>query len=74
MRYHDDTLYWHYYNEDRERIDYYGSILANSQGTFAVSIILGALIIERLGHIDVGLRALAHPQRRGIWLISTARS
>lgn len=37
-RYHDDTLYWHYYNEDRERIDYYGSILANSQGTFAVSI------------------------------------
>ena len=31
--------------------------------------ILGALIIERLGHIDVGLRAFAHPQRRGIWLL-----
>lgn len=37
-RYANDTLYWHYYNKERERIDYYGSLNSNSKGNVAVSI------------------------------------
>ncbi len=37
-RYANDTLYWHYYNQDRDRIDYYGSLKSNSKGTVAVSM------------------------------------
>lgn len=36
--YGNDLLYWHYYNMERERIDYYGTLQSNSQGTIAVSI------------------------------------
>ena len=36
--YANDLLYWHYYNMERERIDYYGTLQSNSQGTIAVSI------------------------------------
>lgn len=37
-KYRNDTLYWHYYNEERERIDYYGKVKTNSKGTFAVTL------------------------------------
>lgn len=37
-RYANDTLYWHYYNQERDRIDYYGSLQSNTKGTVAVSI------------------------------------
>lgn len=37
-RYANDTLYWHYYNQERDRIDYYGSLQSNSKGNVAVSI------------------------------------
>lgn len=37
-RYADETLYWHYYNEERDRIDYYGKFTTNSRGTFAVTL------------------------------------
>ena len=37
-RYANDTLYWHYYNQERDRIDYYGSLQSNTKGTIAVSI------------------------------------
>lgn len=37
-RYRNNTLYWHYYNTERDRIDYYGQVQSNSQGTFAVPI------------------------------------
>lgn len=36
--YGNDLLYWHYYNKERDRIDYYGSLQSNSQGNIAVSI------------------------------------
>lgn len=38
MKYENDTLFWHYYNPERDRIDYYGSVNTNSRGTFAVRI------------------------------------
>ena len=37
-RYANDTLYWHYYNQERDRIDYYGSLQSNTKGNIAVSI------------------------------------
>ena len=37
-RYDDMTLYWHYYNQERDRIDYYGSLKSNSKGNIAVRI------------------------------------
>lgn len=37
-KYGSQTLYWHYYNRPRERIDYYGTIKSNKQGTVAVRI------------------------------------
>ena len=37
-RYDNDTLYWHYYNQERDRIDYYGSLQSNSKGNIAVRI------------------------------------
>lgn len=37
-KYSNETLYWHYYNQERDRIDYYGSLKSNSKGTVAVSI------------------------------------
>ncbi len=37
-KYGSQTLYWHYYNRARERIDYYGTIRSNKQGTVAVRI------------------------------------
>lgn len=37
-RYGNDLLYWHYYNKERDRIDYYGTLESNSQGNIAVSI------------------------------------
>lgn len=35
-RYANLTLYWHYFNTERNRIDYYGSVIANSRGNFSV--------------------------------------
>lgn len=37
-RYANETLYWHYYNQERDRIDYYGSLRSNTKGTVAVSM------------------------------------
>ncbi len=37
-KYSNETLYWHYYNQERDRIDYYGSLKSNNKGTVAVSI------------------------------------
>lgn len=36
--YANDLLYWHYYNQERDRIDYYGTLQSNSKGNIAVSI------------------------------------
>ncbi|MEG1630632.1 MAG: cadherin-like beta sandwich domain-containing protein [Hydrogenoanaerobacterium sp.] len=33
--YQNKTLYWNYYNDERERIDYYGNIRTNVKGTFS---------------------------------------
>lgn len=41
-KYRNDQLYWHYWNDERSRIDYYGTVDTNSKGTFAVKL-------ERLG-------------------------
>ncbi len=37
-KYASQPLYWHYYNRERDRIDFYGTVRSNSQGTFAVRI------------------------------------
>ncbi|MEM1485305.1 cadherin-like beta sandwich domain-containing protein [Oscillospiraceae bacterium PP1C4] len=37
-RYRNEKLFWHYYNEERERIDYYGYVRTNSRGTFTVTL------------------------------------
>ncbi|MBR5486073.1 MAG: cadherin-like beta sandwich domain-containing protein [Oscillospiraceae bacterium] len=37
-KYKNDTLYWNYYNDVRERIDYYGTVATNSKGTFSVML------------------------------------
>ncbi len=37
-RYANEQLFWHYYNMERERLDYYGVLNSNRQGTIAVKI------------------------------------
>lgn len=37
-RYGSQPIYWHYYNRDRDRIDYYGTVRSNAQGAIAVRI------------------------------------
>ncbi len=37
-KYANETLYWHYYNQERERIDYYGALKSNNKGNIAVTI------------------------------------
>lgn len=37
-KYGAQPLFWHYYNEERDRIDYYGVVQPNVKGTFAVAI------------------------------------
>lgn len=36
--YRNQNLYWNYYNQDRERIDYYGYVHTNATGTFSVPL------------------------------------
>lgn len=36
--YGSQTLYWNYYNTERNRIDYYGPVRSNAQGTFTVPL------------------------------------
>lgn len=36
--YRNQTLFWNYYNEERERIDYYGYVRTNASGSFSVPI------------------------------------
>lgn len=36
--YRNREMYWYYYNEERERIDYYGYVLTNAKGTFALPL------------------------------------
>ena len=37
-KYSNDMLYWHYYNMERDRIDYYGSLKSNNKGNIALTI------------------------------------
>lgn len=37
-KYQSETLYWNYYNPERDRIDYLGNVKTNTKGTFAVKI------------------------------------
>ncbi len=37
-RYGSQNVFWHYYNEDRSRIDYYGATYANAKGAISVPI------------------------------------
>ena len=37
-KYANSALYWHYYNIERDRIDYYGALRSNGKGNIAVSI------------------------------------
>lgn len=37
-RYRNRSIYWHYYNDERDRIDYYGYAPTNSRGTFTTTI------------------------------------
>lgn len=37
-RYAESSLYWHYFNKERDRIDYYGKVNSNSKGTFALKL------------------------------------
>lgn len=36
--YSNETIYWNYYNKERDRIDYYGYVNTNAKGTFSVPI------------------------------------
>ena len=36
--YSNETLYWNYYNPERNRIDYYGYVKTNAKGTFSVPV------------------------------------
>lgn len=51
-KYRDEQLYWHYWNKERSRIDYYGTVDTNSKGTFAVKL-------ERLGDYIIADQRLA---------------
>ncbi len=53
-RYGNQILYWHYYNQDRNRIDYYGALHSNAQGTIAVSIDHFSTYLVTPGHRLVG--------------------
>lgn len=37
-KYRNSTYYWNYYNEERQRVDYYGTVNTNSKGTFSLII------------------------------------
>ena len=36
--YRNRALYWNYFNEERDRIDYYGYVISNAKGTFSLPI------------------------------------
>ncbi len=36
--YRNRQLYWNYYNEERDRIDYYGYVISNAKGTFSLPL------------------------------------
>ncbi|MEG2769514.1 MAG: cadherin-like beta sandwich domain-containing protein, partial [Oscillospiraceae bacterium] len=38
QKYGGRTLYWHYFNEERNRIDYYGVVYANTRGNFSLRL------------------------------------
>lgn len=38
QRYANRTLYWNYYNSERDRIDYYGSVKTSAKGSFTVEL------------------------------------
>lgn len=37
-KYRNSNFYWNYYNEERQRVDYYGTVNTNSKGTFSLII------------------------------------
>lgn len=37
-KYGAQTLYWHYYNREEKRIDFYGTLRSNAQGTISVPV------------------------------------
>lgn len=53
-KYKNDTLYWHYYNKERDRIDYYGNVETNSKGTFALKLDHMSTYIATREHRIVG--------------------
>lgn len=54
QKYGSRTLYWHYYNEERARLDYYGSMAANARGTFALQLTHMSHYIVTYPHSIVG--------------------
>ncbi len=37
-KYGDETIYWHHYNLERDRIDYYGALQSSSKGAVAMTL------------------------------------
>lgn len=37
-KYGGQTLYWHYYNRDRKKIEFYGTLRSNAQGSISVPL------------------------------------
>ena len=37
-KYASQPLYWHYFNQDRNRIDYYGAVNSNAKGTISLTL------------------------------------
>lgn len=58
-QYANRKLYFHYYNEERGRIDYYGYVTTNSQGTFSVPL-------SRLGTFIITPRRIAGSENKAL--------
>lgn len=54
QKYGSRTLYWHYYNAERERIDYYGSMATNARGTFTLKMTHMSHYIVTYPHSIIG--------------------
>lgn len=52
--YGNKTIYWHYYNKERDRIDYYGSVSSNQRGTIALKMTHMSHYIATVPHSIVG--------------------
>ena len=59
-KYANQRLYWHYYNMERDRIDYYGYLNSNSRGNVAVYIDHFSTYIATRRHHIVGSENKSH--------------